>query len=64
MSTVLIGQCACGAALTQHHVLFECPLRPQLVADTASQQRELERVIRSALKERMSDENVAERGYN
>lgn len=65
MSTnILIGQCSCGATLTQHHVLFECPLRPQLAGVEQKRQLELESVIRKVLKERMSDEGVAERGYN
>lgn len=56
----LIGQCACGAALTVHHMRFECPLtlQPQEIS------KGLRELVRAVFESRFDVEHVVVLGEN
>lgn len=60
MGDMLIGQCACGAALTVWHLQFWCPLLSQ----RAYEEEKLADVVREVFESRFDTTQVAVLGEN
>lgn len=61
-SSLLFGQCACGAALTVHHLIYECSLSKQHGKEAIS--AAFEDAVRKAWESRFDTTHAAVLGYN